>query len=63
MSPWKIGQSRDQNIAENQAFVLDDPKTRKIYAEAFAASTALYYGAKPTFDQVLAKIAVWKGRL
>ncbi len=59
----RFRQGDNQNIAGNQAFLLADPKTRKIYAEAFAASTALYYGAKPTFAQVLARIAEWKGRL
>jgi nucleotidyltransferase AbiEii toxin of type IV toxin-antitoxin system len=42
----RFRQGDNQNIAENQAFLLDDPKTRKMYAEAFAGSTALYYGAK-----------------
>jgi nucleotidyltransferase AbiEii toxin of type IV toxin-antitoxin system len=51
------------NIAENQAFVLADPVTRAAYAKAFAASTALYYGTKPTFEQVLAKIGMWIERL
>jgi hypothetical protein len=53
----------NQKIAENEAFTLSDPDTRKTYAEAFAASTALYYGDKPTFDQVLSKITEWIDRL
>ena len=54
----------NQNIAENQAFILSDPETRKIYAEAFAVSTALYYGAKPSFDDILATLATsWVDRL
>jgi hypothetical protein len=40
-----------------------EPETRKVYTEAFAASTAPYYGAKPTFDEILAKIASWVDRL
>lgn len=40
------------NIAQNQAFFLADPETRKIHAEAFAESSALYYGDKPTFEQI-----------
>jgi hypothetical protein len=59
----RFPQADNQNIAENQAFILSDPKTRKSYAKAFAESTALYYGAKPTFDQILAEIARWKDRL
>jgi hypothetical protein len=51
------------NIAENQAFILTDPETRKSYAKAFAESTALYYGDKPTFEQILKEIATWAERL
>ena len=40
------------NIAKNEAFLLTDPATRKSYAKAFADSTALYYGDKPTFEQI-----------
>jgi hypothetical protein len=47
------------NIAHNDAFLLSDPETRKTYADAFAASGALYYGDKPTFDQVLGEIGTW----
>jgi len=50
------------NIAENQAFILTDPETRKSYAKAFAESTALYYGDKPTFEQILKEIATWAER-
>ena len=53
----------NQNITENEAFILSDPKTRKTYAEAFAKTSALYYGDKPTFEQILAKIAEWIDRL
>jgi hypothetical protein len=51
------------NIAQNEAFILSDPKTRKTYEEAFAASGALYYGAKPSFDQILGEIKKWIDRL
>jgi|SRR5262252_2457851 len=51
------------NIAENEAFILSDPKTRKTYNEAFAASGALYYGTKPSFDQILGEIKKWIDRL
>jgi hypothetical protein len=53
----------NQNIAENQAFILSDPKTRTTYAEAFAKTSALYYGEKPTFEEILAKIAEFIDRL
>jgi len=53
----------NQNIAENGAFTLSDPETRKLYTKAFADSTALYYGKKPTFEEVLARIGEWIDRL
>jgi len=53
----------NRNIAENQAFILADPETRKAYAKAFADSSALYYGDKPTFNKILEDIAVWTNRL
>jgi len=51
------------NIAQNQAFILSDPKTRKLYAKAYADSTALYYGDKPTFEKLLEEIAYWADQL
>jgi hypothetical protein len=51
------------NIAENQAFILADPETRKTYADAFAESSALYYGDIPTLEQILAEIGKWIDRL
>jgi hypothetical protein len=51
------------NIAQNQAFILSDPETRKTYAKAFDESTALYYGDKPTFDQILKEIGTWSNGL
>jgi predicted nucleotidyltransferase component of viral defense system len=51
------------NIAANQAFILSDPKTRKLYEDAYAGTSALYYKEKPTFEQILAEIAKWVDRL
>jgi len=53
----------NQNIAENEAFVLSDPDTRTIYQKAYKDSGALYYKDKPTFDQILTEIKTWAGRL
>jgi hypothetical protein len=47
------------NIAENEAFVLSDPATRAEYETAYAASTALYFGGKPTFAEILKEIGDW----
>jgi hypothetical protein len=51
------------NIAQNPAFVLADPETRKVYAEAFAQSSALFHGDKPSFEQILEEIDKWIDRL
>ncbi len=51
------------DIAQNEAFILNDPETRKTYERAFAASGALYYDAKPSFDQILGEIKKWIDRL
>lgn len=51
------------NIAENQAFVLSDPETRKLYAEAYEKSAFLYYEEKPTFEQILKEIDAQIDRL
>ena len=46
---------RDSN-SQNEAFILSDPETRKKYEESFAVSRALYYGKKPSFDEILGEI-------
>jgi hypothetical protein len=53
----------NKNIAKNQAFILSDDETRKTYAETYAKTSALYYGRKPTFDQILERIREWTDRL
>jgi Nucleotidyl transferase AbiEii toxin, Type IV TA system len=53
----------NKNIAQNEAFILSDPQTRKTYEEAFVASAALYYGRKPAFEEVLEEIKAWIDRL
>jgi hypothetical protein len=53
----------NKNIAKNQAFILSDAETRKTYAETYAKTSALYYGRKPTFNQILERISEWIDRL
>ncbi len=59
----RFRQADNQNIAQNQAFVLSDKATREAYAEAYADTSALYHGNPPTFDQIIAEIAAWRVRL
>ena len=53
----------NQNIAQNEAFILRDEATRKAYAKAYADTSALYYGDPPAFDQILKEIAAWSAKL
>jgi hypothetical protein len=59
----RFRQGDNQNIARNQAFILDDAKTRALYENAYERSSALYYGNKPTFDQILTEIEKWIDKL
>jgi hypothetical protein len=52
-----------QNIAQNEAFLLSDAKTRAAYAKAYENSGALCYADRPTFDQILAEIKKWIDKL
>lgn len=51
------------DITQNQAFLLTDPAIRRVYAEAYEKSAALYFGQKPTFDEILAAFREWADRL
>lgn len=53
----------NQDIAANEAFLLSDAKTRAAYTKAYAIGSALYYGDRPTFDQVLNEISASIDRL
>ncbi len=59
----RFPQADNPNIAENRAFILSDPATRKSYETAYADTSALYYKDKPTFEQILEEIGVWVDRL
>lgn len=59
----RFRQADNQNIAENEAFVLSDAKTRALYANAYESSSALYYAGKPSFEQILAEIKNWTDKL
>jgi Nucleotidyl transferase AbiEii toxin, Type IV TA system len=51
------------NIAENEAFVLSNPQTRATYETAYEGTSALYYKARPRFEEILEEIARWATRL
>jgi hypothetical protein len=51
------------DIAQNEAFILSAPETRRAYEAASVASSALYYGMKPDFDQILDELGKWINHL
>jgi Nucleotidyl transferase AbiEii toxin, Type IV TA system len=59
----RFRQDDNTNIAENEAFVLSNPETRKLYQAAYEQSAALYYKDRPTFAQILTTIGQWAERL
>jgi hypothetical protein len=59
----RFRQGDELDITKNEAFLLNDPETRKSYTKAFVESTALYYGDKPSFDDILKEIGRWAARL
>ncbi len=59
----RFRQGDNQNIAENEAFLLNDAKTRATYADAYERGSALYYAGKPNFEQILATAGEWKTKL
>lgn len=46
----------EQNIAQNQAFILDDPGQRHRFAREYGKTAALYYQGQPDFEALLARI-------
>ena len=44
-------------LAENEAFLLSDPATREIYANAYAKPQKLYYAFKPDFATIMDALA------
>jgi predicted nucleotidyltransferase component of viral defense system len=55
--------ANNQNIAENEAFVLSDSGTRAAYAKAYAIGSALYYKGRPTFQEILDAIETQRDKL
>jgi hypothetical protein len=59
----RFRQADNSNIEQNEAFILSNPETRKLREAAIAKTSALYYGEKPTFTQILDMISNWAERL
>lgn len=50
-------------IAENEAFLLRDKKTREQYAGAYRQTPRLYYAGQPPFDEILKRVQEWAEQL
>lgn len=46
----------NQNLSENEAFLLSDAKVRKLYTDAYGETASLYYREKPDFEEILDKL-------
>ncbi len=55
--------SENQIIAENPAFLLDDPETFAAYERAYESTRSLYYRDRPAFSDILARIKSYAGQL
>ena len=59
----RFRQGDNPDLTKNEAFILSDPETRAAYQKAYDATSALYYGGKPTFDEVMKAIGAWASKL
>lgn len=50
-------------VAENEAFLLADQKTREEYVTAFTQTPSLYYAGQPPFEDILQRLKDWVTRL
>jgi len=53
----------NQVIAQNEAFLLSDPATRRLYETEYGKTASLYYKGQVPFETILQEISKWKGRL
>lgn len=53
----KFTQNDEHDLSKNEAFLLSDDKTRKLYQDAYEGTRALYYQDMPGFNAILERIA------
>lgn len=46
----------EKDLSKNEAFIMSDPNTRRVYEEAYQRGAALYYAGQPSFEEILARI-------
>lgn len=59
----RFRQADEKDLTKNEAFILSDANVRLELAEAYAASAALYYRGQPSFEEILATLEAWRGKL
>lgn len=50
-------------IAENEAFLLNNPELRERFKERYKKTAALYYKGQPNFDEIMTEIGNWVKKL
>jgi hypothetical protein len=50
-------------IAQNEAFLLSDARTRSEYQKAYQAGQAIYYKGQPAFSDILKRIQMFANQL
>lgn len=50
-------------ISENEAFLLKDPVTRKLYESEYLKTASLYYKGQIPFSKILERISEYIDRL
>jgi len=53
----------EPDLRRNEAFLLNDPTTRQIYANAYERTRALYYRDRPSLDAILTQLDAYLDRL
>ena len=53
----------EKDLTKNEAFILSDPDTRRLYAEAYQRGANLYYSGQPSFEDILARIGEFASRM
>lgn len=53
----------NQHIASNEAFLLSQPEVRALYIAKYKETSGLYYPGQVPFDDLLARVTQYIGRL
>jgi hypothetical protein len=53
----------DISIANNEAFLLKNPKTRERFIERYKKTAKLYYKGQPDFNELIKEIGRWVVKL